>query len=80
MHDVEMAECILREGHADMVSIGRWALANPDWPVRLRRGYAFEPFDPHMIHPSATLEHADWWLFQRDASGNVGQEFSASNR
>jgi len=59
MHNVDTAERVLREGHADLVSLGRGALANPDWPARVRRGDPAERFDPKMIHPSATLEYAD---------------------
>ena len=61
MHNVDMAERLLREGHADLVSLGRGALANPDWPARVRRGDQLERFDPQMIQPSATLEYADSW-------------------
>lgn len=52
---------VLTEGHADVVSIGRAALANPDWPRRLARGEPFERFDHAMIHPFASLENAERW-------------------
>jgi 2,4-dienoyl-CoA reductase-like NADH-dependent reductase (Old Yellow Enzyme family) len=65
MGNVGTAEGLLCDGHADLVSLGRDALANPDWPARVRRGDPLEHFDPHMLHPSATLEYADSWLAMR---------------
>jgi 2,4-dienoyl-CoA reductase (NADPH2) len=32
------AEAILRDGHADMVALGRVLVADPDWPVKAREG------------------------------------------
>lgn len=64
MHRIELAEEVLREGHADLVSLGRGALANPDWPARLLRGEVFEGFDHDMISPSATLEYSDRWRLE----------------
>ena len=69
LHDVAMAVRLIRQGHADLVSLGRGALANPDWPARLRRGQPFDRFDMALISPNATLEHADGWFTQRTASG-----------
>jgi 2,4-dienoyl-CoA reductase-like NADH-dependent reductase (Old Yellow Enzyme family) len=65
MGNVGTAEGLLCDGHADLVSLGRDALANPDWPARVRSGDPLEHFDPHMLHPSATLEYADSWLAMR---------------
>lgn len=31
-------EAILRRGWADMISLGRQALADPDWPIKVRQG------------------------------------------
>ena len=61
MHDAELAERVLRSGQADLVSLARGALANPDWPRRLAEGRSFCAFDHNLIHPSASLEHADMW-------------------
>jgi len=69
LHDVAMAVRLIRQGHADLVSLGRAALANPDWPARLRLGQPFERFDMTLISPNATLEHADGWFRQHAASG-----------
>jgi 2,4-dienoyl-CoA reductase-like NADH-dependent reductase (Old Yellow Enzyme family) len=65
MHDGVLAERLLRDGEADLVSLGRGALANPDWPRRLTEGRPFFVFDHNLIHPSASLEHADTWSSAR---------------
>ena len=38
MHDPDLGARLLRDGHADLVSLGHGALANPDWPDRLVDG------------------------------------------
>jgi 2,4-dienoyl-CoA reductase-like NADH-dependent reductase (Old Yellow Enzyme family) len=62
LHDPQLADSLLRAGQADLVSVGRGAIANPDWPRRLRVGQAVRAFEPDMIHPEATIEHTDRWL------------------
>ncbi|WP_146649579.1 NADH:flavin oxidoreductase [Labilithrix luteola] len=52
---------LFREEQADLVALGRAALANPDWPLRLARGADFERFDRAMLHPFASLENAEQW-------------------
>lgn len=75
MHDPELAEVILREGHGDLVALGRGALANPDWPKRLRDGRPLDAFEHAMIQPSATIENTDAFLARRrsprDTNGAV---------
>ena len=61
MHDPALGSRLLQEGHADLVSIGHGALANPDWPARLVAGRAFEPFDPAMLRPEVTIENTEHW-------------------
>ncbi|WAL65996.1 NADH:flavin oxidoreductase [Amycolatopsis cynarae] len=56
MHRPELAEELLRTGQADLVSLGGGALANPDWPHRLRDGRPIEEFDHHVLNPSADLD------------------------
>lgn len=65
MHAPELAETVLREGHGDVVALARGALANPDWPNRLREGRSFEAINPAMITPSASIENTDSWLHHR---------------
>lgn len=58
LHVPELARAVLTEGHADAIALGTGALANPDWPHRLRDGRAFAQFDARILHPSASLDNA----------------------
>jgi 2,4-dienoyl-CoA reductase-like NADH-dependent reductase (Old Yellow Enzyme family) len=64
MDDLELAARLLGDGHADLVSLGHAAIANPDWPARLAEGRPFEPFDRNMLQPAVTIENTERW---RDA-------------
>jgi 2,4-dienoyl-CoA reductase-like NADH-dependent reductase (Old Yellow Enzyme family) len=55
------ALAIVRSGGADLISLARGALANPDWPRRVRAGLPLKAFNPAMIHPAATLDNAEAW-------------------
>jgi len=61
MHDARQAADVLDGGHADLLSIGRGALANPDLPNRLRGGAELERFDHAMLSPMATISNAQAW-------------------
>jgi 2,4-dienoyl-CoA reductase-like NADH-dependent reductase (Old Yellow Enzyme family) len=61
MHDMSQAADVLNEGHADLVSIGRGALANPDLPARLVASAELNQFDHAMLSPMATLANARAW-------------------
>lgn len=61
MHDLRQAADVLNEGHADLVSIGRGALANPDLPARLVASAELNQFDHAMLSPMATLANASAW-------------------
>ncbi|MFZ1058844.1 MAG: FAD-dependent oxidoreductase, partial [Candidatus Rokuibacteriota bacterium] len=38
LHDPEVAEMAVIEGHADMVALGRQLIADPEWPRKVREG------------------------------------------
>jgi 2,4-dienoyl-CoA reductase-like NADH-dependent reductase (Old Yellow Enzyme family) len=38
LHDPELAETVLRRGHADLIVLGRALLADPEWVAKLRAG------------------------------------------
>ncbi|MBO0814267.1 MAG: NADH:flavin oxidoreductase [Actinobacteria bacterium] len=59
MHKPELAAEILRDGHADAVSLGEGALANPDWPQRIQRSAPISEFDHRLLHPSASLDNSE---------------------
>jgi len=61
MHDLDQTSAVLDGGHADLVSIGRGALANPDLPARLMAGLDLEPFDHAMLSPMATIANSQSW-------------------
>ncbi|WP_049562576.1 oxidoreductase [Nonomuraea sp. SBT364] len=61
MHDLTQAASVLEDGHADIVTIGRGALANPDLPRRLAQSLPLAAFDHEMLQPMATLSNARLW-------------------
>ena len=61
LHDPARAMGMVERGEADVVSLGRGALAQPDWPRRVRKGEAPASFDPAILSPLADLENADRW-------------------
>lgn len=61
MHDLRQAADVLAGGHADLLSIGRGALANPDLPARLLAGSDLDRFDHRMLSPRATIANARSW-------------------
>jgi 2,4-dienoyl-CoA reductase-like NADH-dependent reductase (Old Yellow Enzyme family) len=62
MHDLGQAAEVLDGGHADVLSIARGALANPDLPARLAWGTDLNRFDHAMLAPMATIANAREWL------------------
>src|SRR3990172_5599191 len=38
LHAPELAAMAVREGHADMVALGRQLIADPEWPRKVREG------------------------------------------
>ncbi len=58
MHDPTLATELLAEGHADLVSLGHGALANPDWPARMAADEPFDAFDPGLLSPEVTIENS----------------------
>jgi 2,4-dienoyl-CoA reductase-like NADH-dependent reductase (Old Yellow Enzyme family) len=61
LEDPVRAEHMLRAGRADVVSLARGALANPDWPQRVGAGLSLARYDPAMVLPVATLDNAEAW-------------------
>ncbi|MDA8369653.1 MAG: NADH:flavin oxidoreductase [Nocardiopsaceae bacterium] len=61
MHNPQQAADVLDGGHADLLSLGRGALADPELPRKLAAGEAPIAFDHGMINPMATLENTRRW-------------------
>lgn len=75
MHDTELAARLLQEGHADLVSLGHAAIANPDWPRRLADDRPFEQFVPAMLSPEVTIESTERW--RREQAGAADEPVAA---
>jgi 2,4-dienoyl-CoA reductase-like NADH-dependent reductase (Old Yellow Enzyme family) len=58
LHNVEQAVAALDEG-ADIVTIGRGALANPDFPKRLSGRGILNDFDPTILGPIANIKETE---------------------
>ncbi|WP_433250009.1 tRNA-dihydrouridine synthase [Streptosporangium sp. CA-135522] len=65
MHHTGQGARVIAEGHADLLSIARGALANPDLPKRLAAGTDLEAFDHAMLHPMVHLRNARQWAESR---------------
>lgn len=65
MADPAQARDVLAGGHADVLSIGHGALANPDLPRRLAQGVEPERFERAMLEPMVTLQNARRWRQSR---------------
>ncbi|AQH01454.1 NADH:flavin oxidoreductase [Burkholderia sp. KK1] len=58
LHDLDRALEILDQG-ADIVAIGRGALANPDWPQRVQRGTTIDEFNRSVLGPIADIKDSE---------------------
>jgi 2,4-dienoyl-CoA reductase-like NADH-dependent reductase (Old Yellow Enzyme family) len=59
MHDLQKAEQILTSGHGDILSLGRAALADPNWPNTTLHGEIPLAFHKSMIQPYLTIRHSN---------------------
>lgn len=58
LHDPDRAKQVLRDG-ADIVALGRGALANPQWPQRVKKGQELDKFDSALLSPLATIKPSE---------------------
>ncbi|WP_410660085.1 NADH:flavin oxidoreductase [Amycolatopsis sp. lyj-112] len=65
MHDPGQAREVLAGGHADLLSIGHGALANPDLPSRVAADEPLAGFDRAMLDPVVTVANARRWRESR---------------
>lgn len=57
LHHLDKAETALKDNHADLIAIGKAALADPYWAVKTLRGLPTNPFHRDMLWPEATISH-----------------------
>lgn len=65
MHDLQQAADVLDGGHADLLTVGRGALANPDLPKKVSAGADLAAFDHAMLSPMATIGNTRAWADAR---------------
>lgn len=61
MHKLPQAAEVLTGGHADLLAVGRGALANPDLPRRVAKDVPLDPFAGGMLEPMATIANTRQW-------------------
>lgn len=59
LHDPARAAAMLESGEADVIALARGALANTDWPERVRESRSVLEFDRESLSPLADLANAD---------------------
>jgi 2,4-dienoyl-CoA reductase-like NADH-dependent reductase (Old Yellow Enzyme family) len=58
LHNIEQAVAALKDG-ADIIALGRGALANPDLPRRLSERDVLNDFDPAILGPIADIKETE---------------------
>ncbi len=61
----DTAASVIADGNADIVALGKSALANQDWPNKVRAGEELAEFDFGMFSPLADLHSAEAWAASR---------------
>lgn len=72
LHDPDLADDVILDEHADLIALGRAALATPDWPRRIANGERVVAFENEMISPSASIQHTDAWFARKLVHGVPG--------
>ncbi|SDH00653.1 oxidoreductase [Chitinophaga filiformis] len=62
MHDTALATKLISNDEADLISIGRTAITNPDLPEKIKNGAVLTPFFKELIKDSLTLAHTKQML------------------
>jgi 2,4-dienoyl-CoA reductase-like NADH-dependent reductase (Old Yellow Enzyme family) len=62
LSDSHLANTVIQDGHADLIALGRAALATPDWPLKIASGKKITPFDQAMISPKASIQNTNAWF------------------
>jgi 2,4-dienoyl-CoA reductase-like NADH-dependent reductase (Old Yellow Enzyme family) len=59
LHDAQLSKHVLENNQADLLAIGKAALADPSWPLKIKDGIEPVPFHKNFIKPFATIAHAN---------------------
>jgi 2,4-dienoyl-CoA reductase-like NADH-dependent reductase (Old Yellow Enzyme family) len=59
LEDPEKAEQFLARGEADVITLGKGALANHDWPERIVKGQSIRDFNPEILGPKANIKEQE---------------------
>ncbi|HET7579091.1 MAG TPA: NADH:flavin oxidoreductase [Bacillales bacterium] len=59
LEEPDKAEQLVASGNADVITLGKGALANPDWPNRIKEGLPLEDFDANIIQPQANIKEQE---------------------
>jgi len=62
--DREQAIAIVENGGADLVAFGRYFIANPDLPLRLREGLPLNAYDRNTFYYGGAQGYADYPSYQ----------------
>jgi N-ethylmaleimide reductase len=65
--DGDSAEAILEEGDADLVVFGRFFIANPDLPKRLKQGVSLNPYDRETFYGGDARGYTDYPFYETAA-------------
>ncbi len=68
LDDPDVADDVVERGDADLIALGRAALATPDWPKRIAQSAPVVAFDHGMISPKASIENTNAWFQMRTNS------------
>ncbi|QDV84596.1 NADH:flavin oxidoreductase [Stieleria magnilauensis] len=72
LYDPDLADDVILDEHADLIALGRAALATPDWPRRIANGERVVAFENEMISPSASIQNTDAWFARKLVHGVPG--------
>ncbi len=64
----DTAEAIIEKGDADFVAFGRYFIANPDLPERIRLGLPLNPYDRDTFYGGNARGYTDYPFYQKGAN------------
>jgi 2,4-dienoyl-CoA reductase-like NADH-dependent reductase (Old Yellow Enzyme family) len=59
LEDPDKASALLQLGYADIISLGKGALANHDWPQRIAEGKDLDELYPGLLSPKANIKPSE---------------------